>query len=95
VVSLMLDGSEPRAEAAKKFDNACIVASQAMAAKHNYWPCNYHVDGKPRSEFELATQEYLKKIHEVGWDNQDQASAEFDRMVALRPPMDSPYWQGK
>lgn len=93
-VSLMLDGSEPMVLAANKFADACAVSRQEMAQKGNYWPCNYHVDGKPRTEFELATQTYLKKVHEVGWDNQDQAKPEFDRMVALRPSLDSPYWRG-
>ena len=93
VVPLMLDGSETRLNAAKKFLDAVLVSSQAMAAKHGYWPCNYHVDGKPRSEFELATQDYLRKMQDIGWDNADPTTLpEYQKMVALRPPPDSEYW---
>lgn len=79
---MLLDGSETYDEAARHFLDAVIVSRQSLAARAGYHPNPNHIDGKPRTEFELAGDAFLKKV------KQDPAgagdSAEYHRLIAAR-----------
>lgn len=90
-IPLILDGSERQVVAASRFADACVVARQEIAKECGWTPCNYHVDGQPRTEYELACDAYLKKTREIGWDDVE-STPEFQKVMALRPAKNDPYW---
>jgi hypothetical protein len=99
VVPLCLEGHESQKVATSRFEDACVVSRVAIGKRGGWNPCNYHVDGKPRTEFELACDAYMKKVAEIGVDNLGpgkialESLPEYEAMVALQPARDDPSWK--
>jgi hypothetical protein len=80
VVPLALDGSEPLEHAVSRFKDAMIVSKQCFSQKGEYHPLGSRVDGRPRTEQEIATAAFYLKARQMGWTADVQNTDEFKRL---------------
>lgn len=82
-VDLHLDGSETVAEAARHFGDGCYNAKAAMAEKEGYSPHNWSIDGKPRTEKQKLSSDFLQAISKFGHDS-GEAKVAYERLISAR-----------
>jgi hypothetical protein len=92
IFNLGLDGHEKQSQATRHFESACslarIGASKDEDGKHTYVPCNYHVDGIPRTDHEKAVSDFLTVLPKNYGDIKN--IPEYRRMVAIKPAIGDP-----
>lgn len=81
---LCLDGSESIDKAVARFRDALICSKQAFSRKGEYHPAGSGIDGKPRTEREIATALFWAKGKVLNWEGMAETE-EFRRLHALSP----------